>query len=674
MILAALLAVVGACSTVPEESLLEVPEPDLSTAEVAVRQQIEAQQQEVEQARGGRAAELGGAYGELGLLYLVYAYHEAAEVCLDNARELMPDDVRWPYYSGYLLQIRSRLEEAAAAFERVLELRPDDSPASLRLAAVRLELGGVDAAEKLFSDVLATEPRSAAALDGLGKVAAARGDDRGAVDHFERALELQPGATGVHHTLGLAYRGLGDLDKARYHLGQGGETEVRFADPLLSSMVELGRSAELYRLRAGLALREQRYQRAAELYRQVLAIDPSSFGDRKALGFSLEKLGDVEGAVAELEEALRSSTRGDPEQDAVARGEILRILGGLRVLQGRDREALEAFRRSVELDPANLDGRGKLANALARQGDLEPAVEHYDHILAAEPDRTDVLVRRATALINLDRPRRAIADFERAVAAAPEDAEVRLRFAEALDHLGDAAGAGEQRAAAAGLVADPGDRARLLTEEAGRRLRQGEIEGALEQTREALRLDSANVDARYQLATILGHLGRLDEALAELERVIEAAPRHGPARRAQVTALVLAERFAAVRSSLQAGLEALPRDRGLAHALARLLASAPAAGVRDAELSLRIATRVHQQAPAAATAETLAMAFAESGRFAEALELQRRLADVSPPPGASRPPRWGDQLRSYEASRPWRIRSADEIVAVLQDGGGASGG
>ena len=657
----------------PQE-LQAVPEPDLDDAEEAVRRQIEAQREEVEGLAGAGAAERGQAYGELGLLYLTYSFLEAAEACFSNARSLQPEDYRWPYLLGYLWQIQGRLEEAAAVLQRTLELRPDDLPSRIRLARVRLELGSPEAAAPLFERVLERDPGSAAALDGLGSVAAARGDSEAAVGFFERALEKQPAATSVHHALGLAYRKLGDLDKARFHLGRGGDAAVQFVDPLLSSVAELGRSAEIFLVRAAQAFAEERYQQAAGYYRRALEIDPANFTTRKAYGFCLEKLGDVDGAIAELEEALRSATSGDEERDVLERSEVLRILGGLRVLQGREREAIEVFRQALELDPSRLDTRSKLANALARQGQLEEAVEHFDRVLAAKSDLPEVLVQRATARINLGRHAAALADFERAVEIAPEDAEVRLRYAEALDHLGNGTAAAAQRDAAAGLASDPEAKSRLLTEEAGRRLRRGEVDAALAQTREALRLDGANADARYQLATILGHLGRLDEALSELARVIEAAPLHGPARRAEVTALALQGRWTVARSRLQDGLEAMPRDRDLAHALARLLAAAPADAVRDGELALRIASRVHQEEQSAASAETLAAAFAEAGRFAEALELQRQLVGYAEQSGRGGPAaaHWRGQLAAYEASEPWRLRSADELIAVLRSAAAAS--
>ena len=194
-----------------------------------------------------------------------------------------------------------------------------------------------------------------------------------ATDYFERALELQPEASSIHHALGLAYRDLGDLEQAESHLSRGGDAAVLFKDPLLSSLTELGRSAELYLVRAAQAFSAERYDQAEPLYRKALEIDPANFTTRKALGFCLEKLGDVEGAAGQLEEGLRTGASGDPARDALERSELLRILGGLRVLQGREPEAIDAFQRSLEMNPERLDTRSKLANALARQGRLEDA-------------------------------------------------------------------------------------------------------------------------------------------------------------------------------------------------------------------------------------------------------------------------------------------------------------
>ncbi len=648
--------------------LVDVPAPNLDSAEESVREQIQEQLAEVEaRSAAGEAAQLGQAYGELGLLYVTYNFLDAAEACFRNAQSLESGNHRWPYLLGYLTQLQGRLEEASAAFERALELQAADPPSLIRLGRVRLELGARGEALPLFERVLELDPRSAAALDGLGKVAAGGGETARAVEYFERVLDLQPRAASVHHALGLAYRKLGDLERAEEHLSRGGEAPVYFADPYLSTVTELGRTADIYMVRGAQAFSENRYAQSASYYRKALEIDPTIFDARKALGFCLEKLGDLEGAVGQLEEGLRLGTSGEAERDLLERAELLRILGGLRVLQGRDPEAIEVFRKSLELDPERLDPRLKLANALARRGSFEQAIEHYDRILSVVPDLSEALVLRATARINLGQRQPALADFRRAVAAAPEDPRPRLRFAEALDHLGDAAAAAEQRRAAARLAeSDPRQQAEIIAGEADKLLRAGELARALESYRQALDLDPRNIDARYRMATVLAHSGRYDDALGELAQVIDAAPHHGPARRAEATALLLQGRYADARKRLQAGLEAMPRNRQLAHALARLLATAPSDEVRDGALALNIASRVHQESEGSASAETLATAFAETGRFAEAEQLQLQL--VAAAERAGQPPvaeRWRLQLESYRQARPWRARSPDEVIVAM---------
>ena len=673
------LLALGCARTPPPQEVVdlsEVPAPDLSKAEDAVRQQIQEKQAEI--AGLSPAADrpaLGQAYGDLGLIYLTYSFVEAAGVCFDNARALDESSPRWPYLQGYLHQIQGQLEEASVALGRALELEPNDASALIRLGTVRLELGARDAAQDHFEKALALDSSSAAAHDGLGKVAAASGDAASAVASFERALELQPKASSVHHALGLAYRQLGNLDQAKHHLARGGDAPVLFADPYLREVTQIGRSADFFLVLGAQAFSEDRFEQAEVHYRKALELQPNDFTARKALGFCLEKLGDIDAAVEQLEEGLRLGESGDPERDILERSELLRILGGLRVLQGREEEGIAAFRRALDLDPTRLDTRSKLANALARRGELTEAVEHYDLILAKKPDAPQVLVKRGTARINLGQHEMGLEDFREAVAVAPDDPEPRLRLAEALEHLGDADAAAAQRGDAARLAStDPKQQAQILAAEADKRLRQGELDAALEGYREVLKLDVENTDARYQLATVLGHLGRFDDALAEFARVIEAAPHHGPARRGEATALVLQGRFSDARRRLQEGLEVMPRNRELAHGLARLLATAPDASVRDGELALRIAQRVHQETRRSSSAETLATAFAEAGRFAEASELQRQLLAAAQssgggPAGGGPAGRWREQLSSYEILQPWRMRSPDEIIAVLAASG-----
>ena len=660
----------GTAEPIAVADLRPIPDPDLSGAEAGVREQIAGGRSAVQtlMESDGDPRALARAMGDLGLLYFTYSFVGAAEVCFANARDLAPGDYRWPYLLGYLFKMEGRLAEAITALERARELAPEDLPSLLRLAKARLEQGETAAAGELFEHALELEPDSAPALDGLGRVAAATGDAATAAGYFEQVIEQQPFATSVHHALGLAYRKLGRMDDARSHLEQGGDAAVQIDDPLLVSLIELGKSAEIYLLRAGQAMDAERWDQAAALYPKALEIDDTDFMVHKAYSFALEKLGDLDSAIAQLNQALQVATTGDEHKDRAERAEIYRVMGGMEVLHGREAAAREHFEKSLELDPERLDARLKLANNLARAGAFEPALSHYDFILERQPENAEILVKRATALINLRRPDDALRAFDQAVAASPDDRQVRLRYAEALDYLGEGAAAAAQRRAAESGQLDAAGRIELLVAEAQRLTSDGRYGPAIESYHEVIELDPENVDAHYQLAALLGHTGRYGDALKELAVVIDAAPRHGRARQDEITALLLLERWGAAREKLNQALRLLPRARHLAHVQARLLASAPDTRVRSGALAVEVATRVFEARREPSSAETLAMALAEAGRFDQAVDLQRQLVDGAEAAGAEREAaRLRDMLQAYESGRAWRAASPDDILKVLAE-------
>jgi tetratricopeptide (TPR) repeat protein len=664
-----LLAVSLACAS-PESQppsvqteLRQVPEPDLSGAEPQVREQISAQRRQVEGLRaGGEPAALAAAYGQLGLIFVTYEFLDAAEACFDNAQRLADDDHRWVYLHGYLLKIQGRPEEALGQLTRALELRPDDPAILVRVADTQLELGDRAAAAANFERVRQLDGSSAAALEGLAELAAAAGEHAEAAGLYAAALELQPTATSLHYALGQTYRRLGDLERAAYHLDRRGDVAVLVDDPMLEPIATLARSARFYLTQAETAMQNELYGAAADSYRQALEYSPDDLAARRGLAFALVQLGDPDGAIAQLERALAEPGAGGEAAAGIA--DVHLLLAQLLTAQGRGGEALPQLERAHELEPGRFEIRLQLADALARGGRLAEAVGHYSGLLESGPPNPGVLVKRATARINLGQPEQALADFRRAVEVAPRSPEVRSSYAEALEFLGDAAGAARQRAAA--LDGAEGDEQLLLRARTARQLVQrGEYEAALAAFREALDGRPGVPEVRFEMASLLGHLGRFAEAEAEFRTVLEASPRHGPAHRGLVTALLLQERYLDAKLALRKALQALPRDGRLAHTLARLLAIAPDLAARDAQLALELAQRVHQVVNEPASAATLAMALAAAGRAPEAVTLQSAQLAAAGVQSAERRRLAEARLAAYQRGEPWRAASPAEIVEAL---------
>jgi tetratricopeptide (TPR) repeat protein len=494
-----------------------VPQPNLGIIADGVRQQIEARQAELERLRGRGdvpAGQLATAYGQLGMLYHTYRMFDAAEACYRNAHLFAPDVYRWPHYLGFLCRAQKAPEEAIAAFEQALKVRPDAAPTLTYLAEIYLETSQPQRAAELFARALATAPTCATAIVGLGKVAMAERDYSAAVEQFEKALKLQPGATAVHYSLAMAYRGLGDLDQAKAHLAKRGEDASRVADPLI---------AELPRLRIGARFHENR-------------------------GLAAGKTGQLEAAIKEL-------------------------------------------RKAVEVDPNVVSTRVNLGTALTLAGQPEAAMEQYRAALRLQPNFAQAYYNLAVVLGQQGNGEAAIKEFRQAVELDPQYVNASLGLAEQL-------------------------------------LRESDYRGAAEQYAQAVKID----------------------------------PRHQAARRAEAVSLARAGDYAAARTRFEEARRVLPKSMIVAHGMARLLAAAPDAKVRDGQRALPLALAVFQTRKSTKHAATVAMAYAEVGQFEEAIRWQKQAVAVAQESGQTDQLPWlRAHLASYVNHQPCRLPWPPEV-------------
>ncbi len=654
----------------PSTAPMTIPEGDLSGLESGAREQLREQRAGVDRLLADEASPeplLAEAYADLGLLYLVYELLEPAGVCFENALRLEPSDVRWPYLLGYLRGRQGNLEEAVDGYRRALELGPDFLPAWLRLGRGQRTGGLPEEARAAFERALEIDPGVAAAHEGLGHLASDGGDYEVAIGHFEQAIAIDPAASGVHYALAQAHRNLGHLDEARAHLVLAGDVATRIPDPLINPLANRAESAQFYLAQGAEAIDDRAYQAAASAFEAALERAPESFAAYRGLAISLERLGDADGARRALETAFEKGTTGQAERDPRERATILRSLGLLEATVGRAQQALGHYLASLELHPAQPDLILRAANALARDGRFDDAITWYDRLIELTPEWTPaVLEKRATALVNLGRRDEAIADFIRAIEAAPEDPRLRLRFAEALEFLGDPAAAKSHRQAAAKLPGDDLRRASMLADDARRLAGRGDLEAAVARFQEVLEITPDDPEARFDLAGILGHLGRFDQAARHFAHVIAAAPRNSTARRGEIVALILGERYGLAREKLQDALRHFPRHAGFAITQAWLLATAPDAGVRNGDLALEIARRVHAERQDSLAREALALAHAAAGQPAEAVALERQLlAEAERDGDSTLAALRRARLAELEAGRAWVLRSPTELLVAL---------
>ena len=408
------------------EAALAIALPDLSAADLFVRDQVRAQHASlmgIVQTPTANAARRAGAYGDMGKLLMAAALHDAAEPHLRRAQTLAPDDARWPYYLGHLYRTTGALEDSVAAFKEVLRLRPDDALTLLWLGEVHLLLGRPEEAEPLFRTQLAMQPDSVVAHVGIGRAALAANDYARAVRFLEEGLRLSgQTAVGVHYPLALAYRGLGRLDRAEAHMGQRADVAILAEDPLMEELDTLIESPRAYERRGNRALSRRDWVTAAEHFRRGLVLEPADPTLRHRLGTVRFQMGDPGGAFAEFERILETAP-----DFALAHFSLGVLLEGA----GRRPAAIERFEAAVRHEPAYVEARLALAGLLRREGRFEEALTQYERVMAeaaaGDPRIEEAPFGHAVTLVRLGRHADARDRFGEGMAAYPDQPFLRPR-------------------------------------------------------------------------------------------------------------------------------------------------------------------------------------------------------------------------------------------------------
>ena len=407
-------------------ALQAIPDPDLSQAEPAVQQTLrEARENLVKslQAPDITAGQLADAFGATCGFYLAYRLWEPAGSCYANAEALAPGDYRWPYFLGYRYEQDARPEQAAAAYERALALRPDYGPARVRLGRTYLELGRAGAAEPLLQGVLGDPGLKGPALFALGRATLARNDFAGAAERFEAVLAEHPDASRVRYPLAMAYRGLGRVEDARTQLAQRGEGEPRFLDPLVDDLQGLLAGTRTLYYRGIEAMRNGQFDVAVSAFNEALTREPGNVNARVTLARARYLTGDRDGARRELEDALARQ----PSHDL---GLFLR---GVLAEEDRETEAAAAFyERALSAAPGHPGASQYLGNIRMRAKRYPEAATLY--AVAWRDDAKNMTARlyEALALTQGGNPRAARERLERAVADLPDDLMLRLTLARLL--------------------------------------------------------------------------------------------------------------------------------------------------------------------------------------------------------------------------------------------------
>ena len=225
---------------------------------------------------------------------------------------------------GFSLFQQGKSDEAVVALERAVEADPKHAKSHNNLALASIDVGELEIAEAHYRESLAIEPAPAVHND-LGYVLERQGLFEEAVEHYLKAIELDPESSAARTNYGGVLARAGD------------------------------------------------YVKAEEQFRAALEHDPKS-RTFSGLGFVLWKQGRGEEAVARLSEAIDADPKNAAAYDQ---------LGTIQVEAGDLEAAATTYRRLVRARPS-AEAHRELAGVLDRLGRPQEALRERERAAAFE--------------------------------------------------------------------------------------------------------------------------------------------------------------------------------------------------------------------------------------------------------------------------------------------------
>lgn len=223
---------------------------------------------------------------------------------------------------------------------------------------------------------------------------------------LRRALSIDPDQSDWRYHLGLVLEAQGRVREARDAFDQSIERSTSPVDAMLASAMASGHLGD--------------WEGAVHRLTEIIALEPLCEGAHARL---IEALA-MRGAHDEAETAfyMAELALGRPSADCLAQ------MGASLATRKLWRRAGWCLRQSLRLDPEMPHARRWLADVLASTGQVQRAVELYEHELREDPDSMELLTGYAGLLERLGRIDEAAARLRRALDVDPTSVEANHRL------------------------------------------------------------------------------------------------------------------------------------------------------------------------------------------------------------------------------------------------------
>jgi len=303
-----------------------------------------------------------------------------------------PDKARPHANLGDAFKKEGKLDAAIEQFMTAVRLDPSLPEPYNNLGVVLAKQGKIDEAIDYYSRAIKIKPSYAEAYFNLGSTLAAHGQIMQAIDMLSKALQLNPDSARVHSNLGSLFIKQGNLEKALYH-----NKEALRLDPQL---------VEAHNNMGIVLMREGKLEAAISQFREALQIDPNFKPAANSLRSALAIQRELGSEVSKLRKLL---------QDNPESAELHLKLGNLFFRQGDRRQAIQQYKKALELDPEFLPALNNLALVTAANKEYDRALALFLDVLNSHPNDAETHFNIACMYSQLNRVDESLAYLKKAI-------------------------------------------------------------------------------------------------------------------------------------------------------------------------------------------------------------------------------------------------------------------
>lgn len=313
------------------------------------------------------------------------------------------------FYSG-----AKRYEEALRAYERAIELDPNDFSVHLMKVAALCDLKAYEEALTACQNIILLRPDEAYIHKLQGDIYYHIGRYKAALVAYEQALKFEPCNTLILYIINV----LSDTINTQT------TPTVRLIIPSMSQEANRQWMSE-----GDKSYMNGHYTEALATYEYIIRVDPCYVPAYLAKGFTFNKLGQYDVALLAFEQAMNLDSHNlNNSRFYDGKGEALEGLG-------RYEEAISAYERAGQLAPHSSYFQCKKGNSLLACHCYEEALAVFDSLVEGSGN-PDVYKGRGNALQGLKRYEDALVAYEEAIRLYPDDIQVYNDMGITLELLG----------------------------------------------------------------------------------------------------------------------------------------------------------------------------------------------------------------------------------------------